>query len=124
MATTSPQAAKPVHIDGTLRLTTPIERVKITVGNKEKHGLGASKTVHHCTRMDATRATKEERQALSLRNQARRSELASTKLEVHCTCFQAGSNERAGDTSNPEQVGDSPKNDFGPSTGGNLLDGP
>lgn len=118
------QASTPVTIDDTLRLTTSTRHVKITVDNKETHELGRGQTVHLRAGMDATRATKEERKTVSLRNQARRAELASTHLEICCSCFQIGDYEQAGDTSETEQIGIIPKNDIGPSEHGKLIDGP
>lgn len=117
--------AQPVHIYTQHdRMTLTFATQQCMLHNKETHEIGDGKTDHLCTGMDTARTGKEERYAVSLRWPQTQNRAKRNGVAIYCSTIQAGNNDRAGDTSETQQIGDSPKNDFDPSPGSIGLDGP
>jgi hypothetical protein len=111
----------------TMHLTFVRQQGIISLGNKEKHEFGDSKTVRLFTGMDATREGKEEWNALSLRGQAKQACSKTDGMALYRSCFKAGGSDRKRGISNPQQarskIGVIPKNALAPPSGTNRFDG-
>jgi hypothetical protein len=127
--TTTYQASQPVQINtahDTICLTfVRHDGTILLLGTQEKHEHGATKSAHLFSGMDATSEGQEGiTKAVSLRCEEKQ-ESSKRDAVALCRCSsRSGNNERARGTSETQQVGDSPKNDFGPSENGKLIDGP
>lgn len=114
----------------TMHLTFVRRHVKIALlDDKETHEFGDCQRIHLRTGMDTTGEGKEEnRQTLSLRRSQKSDNQRENRLALHSRSRRLGSSERGKDTGNTQQdrskIGVIPKNDFGPSRAGNLIDGP
>lgn len=111
----------------TMRLTSVWQHC-IMYGNKEKHGLGDSKADHLRSGLVPNRKSKEEWDAISLCTEKKSISRKTSRRALHCSTLKVRGNEQRGDIGETDQsrkqIGVIPKNDFGPSRAGNLIDGP
>lgn len=100
MTRTQHQASRPVMIDGTITLTYVWQQF-IMCGNKENHELGNSQTDYLRYGMVASRESKEERHAVSVRSKKSQK---PDRRALYCASFSDRGYEQGKDTRKTEQV--------------------